>query len=178
MDGRRRQWVPIASDLAWTRTSRLLADKFGPEGPLVWVLVLLAAKRSLNQGQFQLLSEADGWAQLGWDEMGLERPSFTLKEFFQYTGQSRRTRRTGRHQVSISSWTAWNQEVIRDQTAEQKRRKRAQKTPDIRTNLSATDSDLDSDSEREGDISDEQRAKNAQAARRLHAELTRKLGAV
>ena len=177
MDARRRQWVPIASDLPWTRTTRLLADKFGRDGVLVWMLVLLAAKRSLNQGQFQMLSESEGWNQLGWDEMGFERPAFTLQEFFAYTGKTKRTRRNTRKVIQITSWERWNREVRRDQDAAQKRSKRGTKTKDVRTNLRGTDSDLESERDRDYEITPKQRAQNAEHARRLHADLSRKLGA-
>ena len=151
MDGRRRQWVPLSVDVARSRTGRNLLQRFGRDGLLVWVLVLAAAKRSLTQGEFDYVSEHDGWRQLG---LADDPPPFTLHEFFAYTGRIHATRTTSKRPkndgqtTEIRAWNDWKTHAERQLDAYKKARKRGKNTRDTRTNMRGTDSDSDSDSDK------------------------------
>jgi hypothetical protein len=166
MDARRRQYVPISVDIARSRTGRRLLERFGPDGLLVWILVLCAAKKNPNQGEFVYVTEADGW-----ERLGIEPAGFTLDEFFAYTGRLHNTKRVSNEPKTseIRAWNEWNTSIKRELSAERMRRKRAQKTRNNRR----TEVEVEVEVE---EIDVTTRAKNAQEARRLHADLTRKLG--
>jgi hypothetical protein len=127
-DKRRRQYVPLTSQFGHDRFCVRIKEKFGRDGLLVWALYLAACKRATQQGEFDYVSEGDGWHRLGL--LGLE-PDFTLRTFFTYTGQLHATaRRTSGDVTTIvcRSWHEWNTEFRRQQDASQKARKRAETT--------------------------------------------------
>lgn len=114
IDGRRRQYVPMDVDLAFGTFGSKLADKWGIEGIGCWMLFLAACKRERQQGIFVYTSEAEAWGKLG-----PQAVRFTLNEFFSFTGQQKKTRRT-RHgrvtYVSCTSWKTWNTPKQRGET--------------------------------------------------------------
>lgn len=182
MDLRRRQYVPISVHIAKSRTGKHLLERFGPDGLLVWILVLCAAKKGFTQGEFEYDTEFDGWRKLGIEDYP---PSFTLDEFFEYTGRIKATRRdrnrakTGRQVTEITAWKEWNLSVKREHDAEKKRWKRAQTT----ATLGGTEVEVESEYEAIGRtsseddaLSQEQKEQNAAEAKRLLEQLTGKLG--
>lgn len=148
-DGRRRQWQPIATDLPNNNTGAGLKRKFGRDGLLVWVCFLLACKRSFNQGEFEYHTEDDGYRNLG---LGYPHvPTFSLDEFFTYTGRMKMTsrRRSGEVvKVSCTRFEEWSKAGGRAVEADKKSRKRAQNTRTLQGRYAddtRTDLDLDSD---------------------------------
>lgn len=106
LDGRRRRYVPLDVDLAFGTFGSRLGERWGVEGLGCWMLFLAACKREHSQGTFSYRSEDDAWTRMG------ARPSgFTLDEFFRFTGDHKKTRRT-RHgrltYVTCTSWEDWN----------------------------------------------------------------------
>jgi len=189
MDGRRRQWQPISTALPWTKTGLALREKFGPMGLHVWVLVLLAAKRAPEQGVFVYVSESEGWALLGIEDAP---PDFTLREFFDFTGRLKQTRRRrlnsgyraseGRQEIVITQFEEWSQTARKELRAQKESRKRRRDRGHgmghDRGTVGATDLDLDSDSERARTRAEiyeeptpEQLAENARLAAELASAL-------
>jgi hypothetical protein len=126
MDGRRKQWFPLASEVAFTRTGTKLLARWGMEGLCTWMLYLAACKRDLNPGSFRYTSEPEGWTKLG-----ARATSFTLEDFFKYTGTLKQTKRTRIGRVShvvCTNWEAWDYETRRQIEREEKSRKRAGNT--------------------------------------------------
>lgn len=126
MDGRRRRYVPLDVNVAFGRTGGKLLTKFGNEGLFTWMLLLAAAKKETPQGTFTYTSDPEAWTKLG----GIPT-AFTLDEFFVFTGQLKKTRRTrtGRVQhVSIRGWEQWNKAWETQVARERSASKRAQIT--------------------------------------------------
>jgi hypothetical protein len=156
-DKRRRQYVPIGSHVAFSDTGTRLLDKWGPEGLLTWILFLAACKRELRQGVFTYSSEPEGWSKLG-----ATASSFSLEDFFKYTGRLKKTSRTRRGRVvnvSCTNWEAWNERFNKDREAERKSRKRAvitpDKTPDSPPPIEGTFPPLDSEGEGDSEVDSE-----------------------
>jgi len=109
MDGRRRQWLPLSSEFPFDKTGTRLQEELGIAGPLVWVYLLTAAKRSDIQGWFTYTTDDEAWRNLG-----VANPAavgFTLDDFFTLTGRLKKTarRRRGRiTDVRITAWEEWN----------------------------------------------------------------------
>jgi|GEM_PF-6445636 len=64
MDGRRRPWIAIPTDLPYTPLGQRLQRDFGPEGIALWVALLCAAKRSLNEGTVTFYDDTPWWREL------------------------------------------------------------------------------------------------------------------
>lgn len=130
MSARRRQWVPISVDVAHGATGTALLRKFGRDGLLAWVLFLAACKRGTDEGAISFATEAEGLAALG---LEADPPSFTLEQFFAYTGQGLKLTskvRVGRLtvvRVKPEVWTAWNRSLRRQMDADRKSRSRNSK---------------------------------------------------
>lgn len=142
MDRRRRQWVPVAVDFHRGRTGSRLHDRFGHDGLLVWVCYLLACKTNWVQGELDYYDEADGWARLGLNPAEF---SFTLEEFFAYTGDLHLTARRRRGDVITTScrpWNEWNTSVKRAQNAEWAARQRGSDEDETTTELPAQEHNL------------------------------------
>ena len=115
MDHRRRHWQPIDVHVAHGRTGKKLLAKFGRDGLLVWNLYLLACKRNVNEGEFTYHSEQAGWADLGLPYP--HTPAFTLDEFFSFTGQLKKTRKTRSGDVVKTLCTSWGDWKVKKRTA-------------------------------------------------------------
>lgn len=91
-DGRVSQYANLHVYTLHSKLCVKLHNQFGPYGPLVWIALILAGKRELPQGTFSYASEDEAWAKLiGHD---LERPDWTINDFFRYTGRLKKTRDT------------------------------------------------------------------------------------
>jgi hypothetical protein len=126
-DGRRSQYVPMDTGIAFGKTATRLKKKFGRDGLLTWVLFLAACKRSREQGTFSYTSESEGWQLIGLDYP--HTPQFSLDAFFAFTGRGGGTRlvRSGSiRRVSVVNWQSWNEEWKKQQGSERMSRKRAQ----------------------------------------------------
>jgi hypothetical protein len=118
-DGRRAQYVPVDTGIAFGKTATRLKKKFGRDGLLTWVLFLAACKRSREQGTFTYTSESEGWQLIGLDYP--DTPTFSLDQFFAFTGRGGGTRlvRSGAvRRVSVVKWKTWNDEWKKQQGAE------------------------------------------------------------
>lgn len=132
MDKRRRQYVPIAVTMPFSKTGTKLKARFGRDGLLIWTLYLISCKTNWIQGQLTYTSEVDGWSKLGLYPD--QPPDVTLEEFFTYTGQLKQTRRRRSGDVTdvvCTHWQDWNDEITREFDADKKARKRASNTPTL-----------------------------------------------
>lgn len=139
MDRRRRQYVPISSRIAFTRTGTALLDRWDMEGLCAWMLFLAACKRELVQGELVYTSDEEAWTKIG-----AEPKAFTLDEFFSFTGRLKQTRRTrhGRITYAICTrWKEWNNTVTTELKREQKSRSRGENAGDIPDTLSGHEGD-------------------------------------
>jgi hypothetical protein len=128
-DRRRRQVVPISSQVAFTKTGTKLLNRWGPEGLLTWILFLAACDRELVRGEFVYTSDDEAWGKLG-----ARASAFELDEFFTYMGHLKQTKRTrsGRiTYVSCRRWKDWQDVLDREAARQQKASKREENTPDI-----------------------------------------------
>lgn len=126
-DNRRRRYVPLDVMVAFDDFGTKLTERWGMEGLCTWMLFLAACKREVNQGTFTYTSEDEGWSKLGAQAL-----SFTLDDFFKWTGSQRKTskRRSGRvRYISCSVWEKWNTLP----GTQQKPRKQPQNTRRIQT---------------------------------------------
>jgi hypothetical protein len=57
-------WIAIPTDLAFTPLGQRLQRDFGPEGIALWVALLCAAKRSLNEGTVTFYDDTPWWREL------------------------------------------------------------------------------------------------------------------
>lgn len=152
MDRRRRQWVPLSAYYPHSHTPRLLKERFGRDGLLVWVLYLAACKRNTPQGELTFVTEPHGWALLGLDPDDL--PAFTLAEFFRYTGDLHLTRKRASGDVvtiTARTWDEWQTEPSREFAAARMSRKRAKDARNNGRHDSGTDLDLDLDKDHDKD---------------------------
>lgn len=148
MDGRRRRYVPLDINIAFGKLGEKLLTRFGNEGLFIWMLLLPAAKKETPQGTFTYTSEPEAWTKLG-----AIATSVTLNEFFTFTGQLKKTRRTcvGRVQhVSIRGWEQWNKVWETEAARERSARKRAETTRTV-PELSARVISTEGEGEYEGE---------------------------
>lgn len=149
-DRRRRQWLPLSATYPHGHTPRLLKERFGRDGLLVWVLFLAACKRSSIQGEFEFVSEFHGWCLLGLEPDDL--PAFSLADFFRYTGELHLTRKRRSGDVvtiTARTWDEWQTEPSREFAAARMSRKRAQDARNSRSHDPGTDLDLDLDHDKD-----------------------------
>lgn len=147
MDGRRRQWLPLYSKVAFSRTGTALNERWGMEGLCTWMLFLAACKREPLEGTFSYTSEPDAWAKLG-----AQATLFTLDEFFALTGRLRQTRRTASGRITnvvCTRWGDWNYAVQTEFDRQKKSRKRARNTGDNGRDVQGTDRDSDKDNDKD-----------------------------
>src|SRR5690606_41404139 len=79
-DRRRRQWIPLSASFPFDTTGTRLLEEFGNDGIALWVAFLTACKRSPIQGRISYGSEAEGWAQLGLDQIGRAASRETVED--------------------------------------------------------------------------------------------------
>ena len=106
-------------------TCKALLERFGPAGPLVFLLALAEAKKNNPPGTFTYENEALGWSRLG---LTGHQPDFTLEEFFTYTGhrkQTRKTRSTHVQDVAFTQYGRWQKDWQRQEERDRKARSRA-----------------------------------------------------
>lgn len=131
-DGRRAQYVPLNTRIAFGKTAERLKKKYGNDGLLTWVLFLAAAKRANVQGVFEYTSEVEGWQLLGLPYPST--PGFSLDAFFGFTGRGGGTRLV-RHgscrRVSAVNWKSWNDEWKKQQGSERNARKQEENARDL-----------------------------------------------
>ena len=107
------------------RTADVLYDKFGAEGPLVFLALCAQAKNGRPPGTFEYENEPLGWVYLGF--AGRE-PNFTLEDFFKVTGKLKQTakrRQTHGNHVVLTQYARWQKDAKRLQGVERQRRYRA-----------------------------------------------------
>lgn len=124
------RWVPLSCTFAHGTTGTKIMEEHGSMGLLVWVSLIAACKRSLVQGQYEHVSDAETWATFGLSE---DPPPFTFEDFLRTTGRLRKTtqRRSGRiTYVSLTSWEEWNKTSRRDLDSARKSSKRQETKPD------------------------------------------------
>ena len=152
MSGRKRQWVPLPSEWPHNSLGERLLEEFGPNALAVFPAFVTACKRNYPQGEFQYVSDAEAWGQLGF---GPEQPfGFTLEEFFKVTGRMKETRLRRHGRTTIVEWTRFaefNNEPRTGSGRKQIPRSDVSSTaPEPRQNR-AYDSDIDIDIERDTD---------------------------
>ena len=148
-DRRRRQWLPLSSEIPFDRTSAHLLDKFGPAGLAVWFCYLTACKRAPTQGTFRYTSESEAWQLLGIDPTTV---AFTLGEFFKTTGSLKKTRKTTRGRVTnieCRVWGEWQNKRPRDIAESQTPRSEQQNTGHNTNRKQAPDSDNDNERDKD-----------------------------
>ena len=111
MDKRRRPRAFMDVYFFHKQTFLRLLTRFGAWGPVTWLATIAAAKREFIEGTFTYVGEAEGWEKLfGVDALVLDRPTFTLDDFFKFTGQLKQTRKTRSGHVKniqITRWEEW-----------------------------------------------------------------------
>lgn len=125
------------------RTCDRLHAEFGWEGVAVFLAFVCQVKTSPIPGTFIYESEASGWAKLGFEG---RQPSFTLAEFFRFTGRIKQTSKTsvGRLQhVKSTHYERWQKDSRRYEEAARKSRKRAETTADTKRTTKRTGSGRD-----------------------------------
>ncbi|MFH2072608.1 MAG: hypothetical protein ABIJ75_07155 [Actinomycetota bacterium] len=137
--------------------STRLQEEFGPVGPLVWVALLAAAKRSPVQGRFTYTTVREAWDLLGFIE---PVDNFDLEGLWRRLGQLKKTRRT-RHgrvtNITVTRWKEWNDPEstrLRDQRNPRSGGRNTGETPAN----SCVEDGSDSDSESESDIDSDSKA--------------------
>lgn len=152
------RYVPLSVTFAHGSTGARLIEEFGAKGLLVWVCLIAACKRSLVQGQYEHVSDAETWATFG---LSQDPPDFIFEEFLRTTGRLRKTtqRRSGRIlYVSLSSWEEWNKIDKRGLDSARKSRKREESRPDTTRTQSGHEADTHrTDIERERERERERR---------------------
>lgn len=157
MDKRRRQYVPLAVTMPFSKTGTKLKARFGRDGLLIWTLYLIACKTNWIQGQLTYTSEVDGWQKLGL--YPYQPDDVTLEAFFTYTGQLKQTRRRRSGDVTdvvCTHWEDWNDEFKRERQSSEKSRKRGGNTETLQgqngddaETLGATEVEVELEEEKE-----------------------------
>ncbi len=129
-DGRRRQYVPLATHFATAKTGTRIQEDLGLEGLAVWACTLAAAKKSQLQGTLIWTCDADAWSLLG---ISGHPPDFTFDTFVTLLGRLKqaRTRKVGQEKhTTLTRFGQWNYTIRSQHDASRKRSKRAQNTAD------------------------------------------------
>lgn len=135
LDGRRRRWIALDVEFTTNPLGSRLRAEFGNEGPLVWIALLAAAKRSANEGMVSFGSDTDLWHLLG-----IDPPAFSSDDFLKVTGRMKETARRNRGQITditLRRWGDLQQTIRRDVATDRQARSRAR----IRRDIDVTDSD-------------------------------------
>lgn len=125
MDNRRRQFAAIDPYFAYSNTYHRLQDQFGIMGPYAWLMMILCAKRALQQGSITYTSESEFWQLIG---MPLDAAP-DLEAVLTLLGRCKQTVRTrskhGLVTVTLSNFDDWQRAPGRQREAERKRASRA-----------------------------------------------------
>lgn len=111
-DRQRRPGAAVDTELMGKTLPNRLLDKWGWFGVSLWVLVILAAKRSLNEGTISYASPQDALAQMGVPPDAIPE-DFDLEEFWKVTGHHKETRKTVRNRlthITITRFPDWQRE--------------------------------------------------------------------
>lgn len=137
-------YVPLSVRFATGGTGQAIIKRFGAEGLGVWAAYLAACKRERPEGQITYASELEALNKLGLD---IHRPSFTLHDFFVYTGRLKktRTRRVSGQvmETTCTAWRRWTDTDRRERDKLRKSRKRAETDADTVRNLNGRNPDLE-----------------------------------
>lgn len=156
------QWVAIDVNFLASPLAIKLLDRFGPAGPLAWIGLLCACKRSPTPGVMTFSSEAEALAMLGLTGIPLvdnAGEKWDLETLWTVLGQLKQTKRTMRGRllnVRATHWEQWQDDERREDERERQRRLRAKTardtpvTPSVRANKNVTP---ESESESESDNS-------------------------
>lgn len=164
-----RRWLALDADMFGKQFTYDLHGRFGWAGIVVWVAFLCACKRSRTPGQVRIMNSVQGLTELGligWELVDDKGEPWDLDDFFNFTGRKKQTRRipVGRRtdarrtpygqcfDAVATHWQRWQDAGRRATEAEQKRRSRGEKRPNVsghgsdthRTNV-RSNSDLDLD---------------------------------
>ncbi len=114
-------FLPLSVRFASGRTGTALQNRFGLPGLAVWAAYLAACKLNRPEGEIVYASETEGWAILG---LRGHEPEFSLQEFFGFTGNLKKTRRTRSGQLTYVVCTPWGR-WTKTQKQEAERRRKA-----------------------------------------------------
>lgn len=144
-DGRR--WLAVDADLFGKRFTDDLYRQFGWAGVVTWLAFLCACKQGRVQGRVRVMNDVQALHELGiagWDLVDNDGKPWTLTDFWLFTGRKKQTRRiptyrrdargtaTGQcFDVVPTHWERWQDSGRRATEAEQKRRSRAKKRPEM-----------------------------------------------
>lgn len=123
-----RRWLAIDADLFSKPFTDALYARFGPAGVCTWLAFLCACKRSRIPGRITIRSEGDGLVQLGidgWELVDNDGKTWTLDDFWTFTGRKKQTQRTHRgRQMNVVSthWERWQDTAATEAERERKRR--------------------------------------------------------
>lgn len=123
-------YVPLSVRFATGKTGTAIQRRYGLEGLAVWAAFLAACKLNRPEGEITYASEPEGWGLLG---LTGHEPEFTLDEFFRFTGQLKKTRRTRSGHVSYvvcTPWGRWTKAAKREKERQRKSSIRAQSKRD------------------------------------------------
>lgn len=136
VDRRRRPFAAIDQHYPWKNTAQRLEDKFGHVGPLAWLYLILAAKRSPVQGEITAAGEMHFWHELGFRD----HPGIDWIEFIDYLGRLKQTRKTWQNtqktliNVQITRFGEWQKLPDSEFRRQRSARKRQENTrPDTGT---------------------------------------------
>jgi hypothetical protein len=158
-----RRWIVLDADFFANHFTDRILDRFGPAGVCLFVALLCAAKRSRLQGQITYASDSEAFDILGLRNLELvdtAGKSWTLDDFWKFTGTQKQTRRSAHghvKHVNVTGWSQWQETLTREMAAERQRRLRAKNERDTgvteneqvrdgRVGDNDSDFDLDNDS--------------------------------
>lgn len=129
-----RRWIVLDADFFANHFTDRILDRFGPAGVCLFIALLCAAKRSRIQGQITYASDSEAFDILGLRNLELvdaAGTTWTLDDFWKFTGTQKQTSRTRRGRVKnvkVTSWSQWQETLTREMAAERMRRLRGEST--------------------------------------------------
>lgn len=146
-----RRWIVFDADFYGNDFTDRLHARFGWAGVGVFVAFLCAAKRSAIPGRISFTSDAEARDLLrinGWPLVDDHGETWTLDDFWAFTGRMKQTQKTRRGRIQNVRATRWEQWQNVQKTLIERERKRRSRANSERDNVPL---ERESERERESD---------------------------